>query len=107
MTAGRGPLTVLVEVGDLVPGLRLVQFHRARGDSIDFFQFYGALLPLVRSACVTCVVSWPKHAVSPLSHQSDSIDFFQFCGAPCWWWCYHQISNFDFDVCCSSPCVAC
>jgi hypothetical protein len=39
---------VLVEVGDLVPGLRLVQFHRARGDSIDFFQFYGALLPLVR-----------------------------------------------------------
>lgn len=47
MAAGRGPLTVLVEVGDLVPGLRLVQFHRARGDSIDFFQFYGALLPLV------------------------------------------------------------
>lgn len=48
VAAGRGPLTVLVEVGDLVPGLRLVQFHRARGDSIDFFQFYGALLPLVR-----------------------------------------------------------
>ena len=40
---------MLVEVGDLVPGLRLVQFHRARGDSIDFFQFYGALLPLVRT----------------------------------------------------------
>lgn len=48
VAAGRGPLTVLAEVGDLVPGLRLVQFHRARGDSIDFFQFYGALLPLVR-----------------------------------------------------------
>ena len=59
MAAGRGPLTVLVEVGDLVPGLRLVQFHRARGDSIDFFQFYGALLPLVGApdalSLVTCM----------------------------------------------------
>ncbi len=58
VAAGRGPLTVLAEVGDLVPGLRLVQFHRARGDSIDFFQFYGALLPLVRMVHKSCKPFW-------------------------------------------------
>ena len=58
------------QVGDLVPGLRLVEFHRARGDSIDFFQFYSALLDQVRRLAVICGAR--SHS-SSLSNQPSSV----------------------------------
>lgn len=47
VACGRGPLSVVVQVGVLVPGLLLVEFSRARGHVVDFLQFFSSMLPLV------------------------------------------------------------
>ncbi len=49
---GRGPLTVVVEIFDVVPGTRMVEFQKAKGDSVDFYQFYAAITKQARAASV-------------------------------------------------------
>lgn len=50
MAAKHGPLTVVLEILEVIPGLRMVEFHKgAQGDAVDFYQYYASLLPLVRS----------------------------------------------------------
>ena len=49
LAAKHGPLTVVLEILEVIPGLRMVEFHKgAQGDAVDFYQYYASLLPLVR-----------------------------------------------------------
>ena len=48
MNAKHGPLTVVVEILEVVPGLHMVEFHKgSSGDAVDFYQYYATLQPLV------------------------------------------------------------
>jgi len=62
VACGRGPLSVVVQVGVLVPGLLLVEFSRARGHVVDFLQFFSSMLPLVSP-----VVARSANGEEPLS----------------------------------------
>ncbi len=51
----RGELTVVVDILTIIPGLHMVELHKgAAGDAASFYQYYSALLPLVRCrGCAT------------------------------------------------------
>ena len=47
MTA-RGQLTVVADILTVIPGLHMVELHKAAGEAGSFYQYYSALQPLVR-----------------------------------------------------------
>ena len=50
LRAAHGDLTVVVEILEVIPGLLMVEFHKASvGDAADFYHYYATLLPLVRA----------------------------------------------------------
>ena len=72
LAAKHGPLTVVLEILEVIPGLRMVEFHKGpQGDAIDFYTYYATLLPLV-GLQTSPAPSSPQCCLPPLRCKKDS-----------------------------------
>lgn len=78
LAAAHGALAVVVEILEVIPGLRMVEFHKAStGDAADFYHYYATLLPLARALSPKPRPSRPATSALPGSNSQNP--------ATTWW----------------------